>query len=210
MNTDSKPCPLYLRRSLLLLLCAVHVILHLVLALPLLAVALHLLLLALSLRRVVLPDSYITTSGFWPRVRARALRAPVFLRSLPRKKGRCAPPPPIAASLLLIRSPKIFTIYRTWAANVKGFFFSTGPQRLWNMRPYVLILSFFLFSIVFCIFSFCYSLFLLSFTLQTYPSFWGIFRGGQAYFVPFGVTINIYTGATIRPNFFLYYSFSLI
>ena len=34
------------------------------------------------------------TSGFWPRVRARALRAPVFLGSLPRQTGRCAPPPP--------------------------------------------------------------------------------------------------------------------
>ncbi len=34
-----------------------------------------------------------TTSVFWPRVRARALRAPVFLGSLTRKKGRCAPPP---------------------------------------------------------------------------------------------------------------------
>ncbi len=35
---------------------------------------------------------YLITSGFWPRVRARALRAPVFLGSLTRKKGRCAPP----------------------------------------------------------------------------------------------------------------------
>ncbi len=34
------------------------------------------------------------TSGFWPRVRARALRAPVFLSSLPPQTGRCAPPPP--------------------------------------------------------------------------------------------------------------------
>ncbi len=32
------------------------------------------------------------TSGFWPRVRARALRAPVFLDSLQRQTGRCAPP----------------------------------------------------------------------------------------------------------------------
>jgi hypothetical protein len=29
-----------------------------------------------------------------------------------------------------------------------------------------------------------------------------IFRGGQAFFDPFGVKINVYTGATIRPNFF--------
>jgi hypothetical protein len=32
------------------------------------------------------------TSVFWPRVRARALRAPVFLGSLTHQKGRCAPP----------------------------------------------------------------------------------------------------------------------
>ncbi len=31
------------------------------------------------------------TSGFWTRVRARALRAPVFLGSLLRPTGRCAP-----------------------------------------------------------------------------------------------------------------------
>jgi hypothetical protein len=73
--------------------------------------------------------------------------------------GRCAPHLPIAASLLLIRPPKINQIYRTraarvkgfpenkcfsfllykiypsWAAHVKGFFLSTGPQRLWNRRP---------------------------------------------------------------------------
>jgi hypothetical protein len=35
----------------------------------------------------------IKTSGFWPRVRARALRAPVFLDPLARQTGRCAPPP---------------------------------------------------------------------------------------------------------------------
>ncbi len=32
------------------------------------------------------------TSGFWPRVRARALRAPVFWNSLPRQTGARAPP----------------------------------------------------------------------------------------------------------------------
>jgi hypothetical protein len=36
--------------------------------------------------------NYSITSGFWPRVRARALRAPVFLGALPRQTGRCAPP----------------------------------------------------------------------------------------------------------------------
>ncbi len=34
----------------------------------------------------------LVTSGFLPRVRASALRAPVFLGSLPRRTGRCAPP----------------------------------------------------------------------------------------------------------------------
>ncbi len=34
------------------------------------------------------------TSGFWPRVRARALRAPFFLGSLLHQQGRCAPPRP--------------------------------------------------------------------------------------------------------------------
>ncbi len=37
---------------------------------------------------------YGKTSGFWPRVRARALRAPVFLGALPCKTGCCAPPRP--------------------------------------------------------------------------------------------------------------------
>ncbi len=32
------------------------------------------------------------TSGFWPRVRARALRAPVLFGSFTRPTGRCAPP----------------------------------------------------------------------------------------------------------------------
>jgi hypothetical protein len=42
----------------------------------------------------------IKTSGFWPRVHARTLRAPVFLSSLPRKTGRCAPTPPPCPSQL--------------------------------------------------------------------------------------------------------------
>jgi len=57
--------PLYLRRSLLLLLGAVHVILQLELVLPL-AVALHLLLLALSLRRMVLPDTIVVSQSELP------------------------------------------------------------------------------------------------------------------------------------------------
>jgi hypothetical protein len=45
---------------------------------------------------------FLETSGFWPRVRVRALRAPVFLDSLPHQTGRCAHSPPIAASMLHI------------------------------------------------------------------------------------------------------------
>ncbi len=42
------------------------------------------------------PESWTTckiylTSGFWPRVCARALRPPVFLGSLPSPRRRCAP-----------------------------------------------------------------------------------------------------------------------
>jgi hypothetical protein len=33
----------------------------------------------------------LNTSGFWPRVRARALHAPVFWNSLPRKTGAARP-----------------------------------------------------------------------------------------------------------------------
>ncbi len=43
------------------------------------------------------------------------------------------PAPPIAASLRLIRLPKLIKIYRTGAAHVMGFF-STGQQRLWNRK----------------------------------------------------------------------------
>jgi hypothetical protein len=42
----------------------------------------------------VRPPAELTlcTSGFWPRVRARALRAPVFLGSLTAKRGAARPP----------------------------------------------------------------------------------------------------------------------
>ncbi len=50
-------------------------------------------------QRAVVQD-LLYTSGFGPRVRARALRAPVFLGSLTHQRGVARPPPPIAASLL--------------------------------------------------------------------------------------------------------------
>jgi hypothetical protein len=42
-------------------------------------------------------DYYFITSGFWPRVRARALRAPVFLGSLKPQMGAARPPRSFAA-----------------------------------------------------------------------------------------------------------------
>jgi hypothetical protein len=80
------------------------------------------------------PSSYLYTSGFWPRVPARALRAPVFLGSCHAKRGATRPPP-IAASLLFIHSPKIKIIHRTRAARVKDFFLSIYHriQRLYRV-----------------------------------------------------------------------------
>ncbi len=110
-------------------------------------------------------------------MRARALRAPVFLGSLPRQTGRCAPPT------------------RPSQLRCFCFFLSTGPQRLWNrkspcppappiaaslilpaiflgsnyvlMRPDTLIFSVFSFFYSFRILSFCYYLlFCLSFSFS--------------------------------------------
>ncbi len=80
------------------------------------------------------------TSEFRPRVRARALRAPVFLGALPRQMGRCAPPPPIAASLLHIHQPKYINLL--FPENKASFRPELGPPgsnifpwppRLWNI-----------------------------------------------------------------------------
>jgi hypothetical protein len=68
-------------------------------------------------------SKYWWTSVFCPRVRARALRAPVFLAHCHAKRGAARPLLPVAASLLLILPPKIYKIYRIWVAGVKAFFF---------------------------------------------------------------------------------------
>jgi hypothetical protein len=96
---------------------------------------------------------YTVTSGFWPRVRARALRAPVFLSSFPPQSGRCAPPPAhrIAALLILL-------------AIIWG-------QIYVPVRPYALFFfGFFLFSIVFGSFLFVILFFFLSFSISSYSS----------------------------------------
>jgi hypothetical protein len=85
--------------------------------------------------RVVLPvsfpiGSYFKTSGFWPRVRARALRAPVFLSLLLPQTGALRAPSPSPIALLFLFDPqKYIKIYRTWAAYVKGFFLSTEAMK---------------------------------------------------------------------------------
>ncbi len=79
-------------------------------------------------------NKYYVLVGFvraWTPVRCAH---PYFWAHCYPKRGAARPPLPIAASLLLIQPPKIYKIYPTWAAHVKGFFLSTGPQRLWNMR----------------------------------------------------------------------------
>jgi hypothetical protein len=73
-----------------------------------------------------------STSGFWPRVRARALRAPVFLGSLPRQTGRCAPPPhsSFAAYKKIVQKQNGSLLARTRAA--RGVYLYTGPPRIRN------------------------------------------------------------------------------
>ncbi len=69
--------------------------------------------------------------GFWPRVRARAQRAPVFLGSLPRQSGRCAPPCPSQLRCFLFDPQKYLQPIELGPPTSRVFFF---PQRLWNMR----------------------------------------------------------------------------
>jgi hypothetical protein len=51
--------------------------------------------------------NYSKTSGFWPRVRARALRAPVLLGTKTRPTGRYAPPYPSQLRCFLFTPPKL-------------------------------------------------------------------------------------------------------
>jgi hypothetical protein len=77
-------------------------------------------------------------SGFWPRVRARALCAPVFLGSSPRQTGRSAPRRPSQLRCFFLCIPKIKIFYLTRAARVKGFFLSTlppWPESIQSARP---------------------------------------------------------------------------
>ncbi len=97
-----------------------------------------------------------------------------LLSSLPRKTGRCAPTPhpPIAASLLLSRPPKIYKIYRTSAAH-RSYPDPSG-NILWSKLCTVQPVFSFLYSS--WIFSFCYSLLISSLlfisflSIFSYPS----------------------------------------
>ncbi len=61
------------------------------------------------------------TNGFWPRVRARALRAPVFLGSLPCQTGRCAPSAHrIFAASYSSAKKYIFTIFKNKILQVRA------------------------------------------------------------------------------------------
>ncbi len=73
------------------------------------------------------------TSGFWPQVRARALRASVFLGSLPRPSGRCAPPPSQLRCFTKIKKIDYFQIKNASLqarTRVARGDLSTGPPRL--------------------------------------------------------------------------------
>ncbi len=132
---------------------------------------------------------FFKTSGFCPRVRARALRAPVFFNSLPSQTGRCAPLAAhrsFAASYSALKN--IYNLSNLGRPR-QGLFSSHWTQRLWGplppvpplpaifwgqkyipVRPYALIFSVFLFFSCW-IFSFRYSLFfLISFLISSYYS----------------------------------------
>ena len=55
-----------------------------------------------------LMSSYLRTSGFWPRVRARALRAPVIWSHCHARRGAARPPPHLSQLRCFYLSPKAF------------------------------------------------------------------------------------------------------
>ncbi len=67
----------------------------------------------------------LKTSGFWPRLQARPLRAPVFLGSLTRQMEHCAPPPAQRSFAAFYSYPKIKIIFWTRAARLFSFHSTT-------------------------------------------------------------------------------------
>ncbi len=94
------------------------------------------------------------TSGFWPRVRARALRAPVFLSSLPPQTGRCAPPCPSQLRCFSFDPQKYIKSIQLGPPTSKAFFTR-------NMRSLILL---FLYSSSSCSYLLLFKLFVV---LQT-------------------------------------------
>ena len=66
--------------------------------------------------------NYVNTSGFLPRLRARALRAPVFFSSLPRQTGRCAPPLADLSFAAYYSTPKDKQNLSNWGRPHQGLF----------------------------------------------------------------------------------------
>ncbi len=113
-----------------------------------------------------------------------------LLELIAMSNGRCAPHPPIAASLLLIRPPKINKIYRTRAARVKGFpenkcFSSSSNLGLHRQ-----------------------GLFSFHWTTQT-MKYEAPCPAHRSFAEPSGNVLGskLCTGATIRPNFNRFFSF---
>ncbi len=59
---------------------------------------------------------FYSTSGFWPRMRARALRAPVFFRFINMQNGELRAPPAHRSFAASYLHPKTFPQARTRAA----------------------------------------------------------------------------------------------
>jgi hypothetical protein len=80
--------------------------------------------------------SIFETSGFWPRMRARALRAPVFLSSLPPQTGRCAPPPAHRSFAASYSTPKnIYNLSNLGRPHQELFSFHWTTEAMKNEDP---------------------------------------------------------------------------
>jgi hypothetical protein len=116
---------------------------------------------------------YVPTSGFWPSVRARALRASVFFSSLPHITGRCAPPAHCSFGASYSTPKNIYNLSNLGRPRQGLFSFHWTTEKYEDPCPskYALIFWVCYFFYSFWIFSFCYSLlFLLSFSISSYSS----------------------------------------
>ena len=132
--------------------------------------------------------------GFWPRVGARAQRAPVFLGSLPRQTGRCAPPPSHRSFTASYSTPKnIYNLSNLGRLHQGLFSFHRGyeiwgplppprPSQLrWSFRQYFWGQIMFFYILTVC----CLTDMHINDIHISVILIWG----GQAFFDPFGVKI---------------------